>query len=274
MNSACSGPIFDSKGFIRLLGAGGSYLRFLSAFYLGSVLLSPTFAAGGNPAGYTPFSNKEFSPAGLGPHEPDLKAEFPGSAATHGISRGSATVSVFINADNRATDFLVVNYTNAAFGTALLETVKTCQFHAAKLKGTAVAGRCDFTYRFETSRAILYASDASNLKGDKISEPALIYNAVSESKLDKALVFSNAVLPLMPEDFKPRDAKPVKVFVTFFIDEEGRVRIPNVESAVSPLLIPDALRAVLQWSFAPPQVKGKPVLVFTGRLVRFVPRSK
>jgi periplasmic protein TonB len=235
-------------------------------------LLAPIAVMGANPPGYPAFSKKEYSGASLGPREPEINIDFPGAAAMHGAARGTAVVSVFVNADGMATDFLAVSYTDRAFGAALLEKAKTLDYQAAKLKGTAVAGRCDLNYRFETNRAIMHAQDASNFKGDRMNEPAAAYKAVSEAKLDGDLEFTNAVLPKLPEGFNVPGEKPVKVFVTFFIDEEGRVRIPNVDSSISPLLIPGAINAVQQWSFKPPLQKGKPVLVFTGRLVRFAPR--
>ena len=87
------------------------------------------------------------------------------------------------------------------------------------------------------------------------------------------VVSLNAALPQLPEGFSATEQNPVKVFVTFYVDEDGHVRAPNVESAAVPQLIPGAIAAVQQWSFKHPQAKGKPALVFVGRAIRFVPRQ-
>jgi outer membrane biosynthesis protein TonB len=112
--------------------------------------------------------------------------------------------------------------------------------------------------------------DAARLRNDKQRGTALAYSAVTASKLDHGLEFTNAVLPLLPANYPAADGRPVKVFVTFYVDEQGKVRVPNVESAAAPQLIPGAIHAVLQWSFKPPVMNGKPVLVFAGRSVGFV----
>ena len=47
------------------------------------------------------------------------------------------------------------------------------------------------------------------------------------------------------------------------------MRLPNVESAESPLLIPNVIKAIKYWQFRPPTVKGRPVLVYSARALPF-----
>jgi len=54
------------------------------------------------------------------------------------------------------------------------------------------------------------------------------------------------------------------VVVSLYIDEEGRVRAPRVDSSPSPLLVRNALLASHYWQFKPPTVKGRPALVYAG----------
>jgi hypothetical protein len=89
--------------------------------------------------------------------------------------------------------------------------------------------------------------------------------------LDSPLEFLRQSVPVYPDGFTPTKGKPDSVMVSFFIDEEGRVRIPNVDSASSPLLIPNAIKAVHYWQFKPPVRKGKPVLVFAAYALSFIP---
>lgn len=228
-----------------------------------------TAEAENTPPGFPPLSKSDFKPATLGPHEPQIKVEFPGAAASRGVPKGSATLSVLIDADGRALDFLVTRYTDRAFGVALLEEARTLEFQPAVLSNLTVPSRLDIAYVFEANLAmnVLEASRILNSGG----KPRTVYAAVSERKLDEPLELTSAVLPALPEDFPaPADGSPVRVYVTFFVDEEGRARVPNVESASSPLLIPHAIRVVLKWQFTPPTVNGKPALAFAGRPVRFL----
>ena len=233
----------------------------------------PAAAAASTPPGFPPFARDEFSPAGLGPREPELQIDYPGGATTRSIAKGSAVVSVLVDADGKALDFLVMGYTDKAFGSALLARAEHLTYQAAKLKGTPVPARFNLGYSFESQRVAMTPMEASLQKGDGLHAPGLAYSAVVEGKLDRPLDFLKVALPPLPADFKPVDDKPVKVYVTFYIDEEGRVRVPTVESAASAKLIPGAIAAVREWAFKPPTAGGKPALVFTGRPVRFIPRD-
>lgn len=235
--------------------------------------LSPILA-GVNPPGYPPFAAGDYVAAGLGPREPEVVVEFPGSAATRGVPKGNAVVSVLIDVEGKGADFLVIGCTDLAFGKALLEEAKTLRYQAAKFRGVPVPARFEVGYNFEANSIAGNPMDGARLRADKLGRPVLVYSAVPVSKLDHGLEPTNAALPEMPADYQAADSQPVKVFVTFYVDEQGKVRAPNVESAASPALIAGAIKAVLQWSFKPPLAKGQPVLVFTGRPVGFVPRKQ
>jgi len=226
-----------------------------------------------NPPGFPAFAAGEFTPAGLGPREPEVVVEFPGSAATRGVPTGSAMVSVLVDAAGRAEDLLVTGCTDLAFGKALLEEARTLRYQAAKFRGVPVPARFELGYKFVAQRIAGNPMDAARLKADKTGKPVLAYTAVPAGKLDRRLESTHAVLPELPADYRAADGAAVKVFVTFYVDEDGKVRVPNVESAASPALVAAAIQAVRQWSFKPPQAKGRPALVFTGSAVSFVPRG-
>jgi len=61
------------------------------------------------------------------------------------------------------------------------------------------------------------------------------------------------------------------VTVDFYIDEEGKVRVPAVDRDVAEdRLAAAAVSAVEQWRFEPPLRKGHPVLVQVQQDFRFV----
>ncbi len=76
---------------------------------------------------------------------------------------------------------------------------------------------------------------------------------------------------MIPPDYAARDGKAPRVLVSFYVDEHGHVRLPNVESAPSPALIADAIEAIQRWEFKPPTREGKAVLVSAFRVVTFRP---
>jgi TonB family protein len=80
------------------------------------------------------------------------------------------------------------------------------------------------------------------------------------------------VIPTIPAGH-PDSAKPPKVLVSFYVDEQGRVRLPNVESSATPELVLRALEAVQYWAFKPGTIKGETVLVYTYRSLTFRPEN-
>lgn len=230
-------------------------------------------SAGVNPPGFPPFASADYQPARLSPKEPEVTIDYPGGAITRGIAKGTATVSVLVDAEGNAVDFLVVGCTDLAFGTKLLDQVKVLKYQAAKFKGVPVPARYDLGYEFKSFNTAVNPMDAARQRVENAAGSKMVYKPVAEKELDHPLEITNAALPQLPEGMTATDSNPVKVFVTFYVDEYGHVRVPNVESASSPQLIPGAISAISQWSFKPPQIKGKPALVFVGRAIRFVPRQ-
>jgi TonB family protein len=92
--------------------------------------------------------------------------------------------------------------------------------------------------------------------------------------LDQRLEYVRQAVPYFPDGYTPAGGKADWVVVSLYVDEEGRVRVPRVDSASSPLLVPNALQAVHYWQFKPPTVNGRPALVYAAFAVSFVERPK
>jgi len=211
-----------------------------------------------------PSKGSEDRRAGLGPREPALRVEFPNAARARGVSHGRAEASVLVDADGKPLDFFVTSETDPAFGRALIEHLQTLAFQPAMVGGQPVPARCAFSYDFSSQGATgMNVLDASaNRSSLGKSKPS--HAAIAESKLDHALEILEGNVPTLPRGFPVPD-KPVKVSVTFFVDETGQVRTPNVESAGSPQVFAPVIAALSTWKFKAPMAGGKPALVFAGR---------
>ena len=143
--------------------------RIVLLFSLVCLGASPAITAGLNPPGFPPFPTGHYQPAGLGPKVAKIIITTPASAANRGIMNGSAVVSVSVDADGKATDYLVIGYTDAVFGPALLEEAKTLTYQAAKFNGVAVPARYDLGYVFapNLTRVEVSMQDAVRLQADK-----------------------------------------------------------------------------------------------------------
>lgn len=216
------------------------------------------------------FKEGEFHPPGPGPREPQLHVDYPDGARARGVAHGSAKASVLVDADGKPLDIFVTSETDPAFGRQLAVRLETLTYQPATLQGVPVPARCAFTYLFEASGSTgMTALEATDTR-ITLGQPKVTRAAVAEAKLDHRLEILEGVVPTQPKGFAA-PAGPVKVFVTFFVDETGQVRVPNVESASSPQLLAPVIAALSTWKFKPPTVGGKPAFVFVGRTLPVAP---
>jgi hypothetical protein len=134
-----------------------------------------------------------------------------------------------------------------------------------------VPARCAFSYEFSSQATTdLNGIDASAARV-ALGKPKPTHAAIAEAKLDHPIEVIEGSVPTLPPDFPATD-KPVKVSVTFFVDETGQVRAPNIESASPPQVFAPVIAALSTWKCKPPTAGGKPALVFVGRTFT-VPRA-
>jgi outer membrane biosynthesis protein TonB len=223
---------------------------------------------------YPPFPKAEVVSPNFSDKSAPIDMLYPGQAYNEGVSEGNATVGVMLDAYGHPTDFLLIRYTKKYFGDALMREARRQEFKPRVVKGVAVPGRFNFGTRF-TPTAVMQMTSFNAIEERNIEiegGPRAIYEPHLESEIDGGgLVFTHSTVALIPDGFDAPKGKTVKAFVSFYVDELGHVRLPNVEGAVSTLLIPNAVKAVQHWEFEPPKLKGKPVLVFALWSVSFTP---
>src|SRR6185312_3305462 len=98
----------------------------------------------------------------------------------------------------------------------------------------AIPARLILTYQFEARNNV--SKNAMDEAQQKFNGDRGVTMAVSENKLDAPLEYTDIALPRLPAGYKTTGDEKVRVYVIFFVDEQGKVRIPNVESAESPEL--------------------------------------
>ena len=114
--------------------------------------------------------------------------------------------------------------------------------------------------------------DASNQRREQVTGGLkFVYEPHRETEIDGGgLEPTRLAIPVVPAGFDASKETSPKVPVgDFYVDEEGRLRLPSVDSSASPALIENAVDALQQWRFKPPTIKGKGVLVYAVRVVKF-----
>jgi len=222
---------------------------------------------------YPFFRKDEVALPNFAENSPPIDLFYPGKATVQGVTEGFATIGVMLDADGKPTDFLILRYTQPYFAQSLLREAHEQLYAPRRVKGVAVPGRFDFGYRFVPTMTIqldLFA-DMQQRYDEIQGGPRFIYEPHLERDIDGGgLVPTKSAVAFIPDGYEAPKGKPVRVLVSFYVDEQGHVRLPSVESAASALLIPNAVKAVGHWEFKPPTLRGQPVLVFTMWSIKFV----
>ncbi len=212
-------------------------------------------------------------PPAFSASDPFIKVQFPGRAVYDGVATGRATVGVMLDQQGKPVDFLVIRYTKDYFGQALLEETQRREFTPKTVDHAAIPAPFVFTYLFEPPAGLTSISnfEAGSRRSESVQGgPKALYEPHREMDLDAgALELKQLAIPVLPSRYGLPDKKPVRALVSFYVDETGKVRLPNVESALVPELVVAAVSALQQWAFKPPTIKGQPVLVHATRVLTF-----
>lgn len=212
---------------------------------------------------------KEVKAPEFSANDPFLKVQFPGQAVHDGIATGRATVGVMLDAEGKARDWLLIRYTEPYFGAALLDEARRRTYSGKLLHGRGIPAAFIFTYKFEPPQGLVGISNfeaASRRAEDVQGGAAVVYRPYQETEVEGGqLVPLRVAIPTVPAGTKT----PARVLVTFYVDEQGRLRLPNVESDLAPELVPAVIGALQHWAFKPATVKGQPVLVRAIRALGF-----
>lgn len=221
-----------------------------------------------------PFPKADVAPPSFADGSAPIDLYYPAQAYKDGVTEGLATVGVMLDRNGAATDYLLIAYSRRYFGDALLREAKGQTFAPRRVRGVAVPGRFNFSNRF--SPTSMMGLNTFEAVGERVSSVEggvrLEYRPRLERELDGGgLSLTRSAVALIPAGFDSPKGGEVKAVVSFYVDEEGKVRLPNVEAAASPLLVANAIEAVRHWGFRPPTVQGRPVLVFALFAVSFEP---
>lgn len=188
---------------------------------------------------------------------------FPYEMTQLGVRDGEVRVAFSVDATGRMDDCLAVAYTNPEFARITLSAMKRWKFEPARYHGQPIASATEIAVKFETQGTVVVSltpSEVINARIYSLLESRSTYRPRALSELDRIPTPIAAPSPLLPERYSRPGAKG-SVVVSFYIDETGMVRLPNVSADDDPELAAAAVTAMHSWRFEPPTCKGHPVLV-------------
>lgn len=203
-------------------------------------------------------------------------ATFPREVTALGLTSGQAHVSIQIDETGKLTDLLVTGYSHSKFADHAVAALRRWKYEPALLNNVPHSATVDLVFNFETKGMVVVDMTVSSyveLRNLQMRPGAYGYAACRLSQLDRIPTPTKVVQPAYPPD-STNQRRAAALTVYFFIDEQGRVRLPAVspgEGEANNALAAAAIEAVSQWQFEPPLSRGSPVLVAARQEIKFRP---
>jgi len=196
---------------------------------------------------------------------------YPPMMLYNAIYSGEVSAVISVDAKGALTDFLVTGYTDKAFADAAAVALKRWIYTPARVNGRATSSRADVLFMFKDQGVIVQALPGA-LEQRALSGYAqgrYVYQPCKLRELDRIPTPVHVVQPAIKADGVMHS-----VTVEFYIDEEGKVRMPAVaRESADDTFAAAAVSAVEQWRFEAPLRRGKPVLVYAQQEFTFQPKS-
>ena len=196
---------------------------------------------------------------------------YPTLMLYNAIYSGEVSVVISVDENGVLTDYLVTGYTDQAFADAAVMALKRWHYKPARVMGRARSSRADVLFQFKDQGVIVQnfpgALEQRALAG--YMQGRYVYEPCKLRELDRIPTPVHVVRPAIKTDGNSHS-----ITVEFYIDEEGKVRMPAVaRESADDTFAAAAVSAVEQWRFEPPLRKGKPVLVYAQQQFTFRPKD-
>ncbi|MBK1876389.1 energy transducer TonB [Pelagicoccus mobilis] len=193
-----------------------------------------------------------------------------------GYEDGSATLAIVINQFGELEDYLLLEATHIQFGQAVEKVLPKWKFSAPLVNGETAAIASKLKVNFKRGQGVVYESFGYYSLENKfinMMNRSDFYRIYTLDELDRIPIPTKIEKPLFHTELL-EDRDLVTAVFEFYIDTEGRVRIPTLREAddkVDERLLIIAQNAISQWRFEPPQRKGKAVVAKAAQPFHFRP---
>lgn len=186
--------------------------------------------------------------------------QYPLEMKATGVRIGTVRAALHIDSTGHLADFLVVAYTKKPFADAVTRAVQKWKFEPEYVDGAPVDSVIQMDFNFRVDGIMLVQRLLTDLPRSDADDDRFEFEARTLKNLDHIPTPINVIRPSYPKAWADQGVSGA-VVVDFYIDEQGKVRLPAALAGSNPLLAGPAVSAVEQWQFNPPTYRGRPVLV-------------
>ncbi len=194
--------------------------------------------------------------------------KFPESLRSQGYSHGKVQMLLELHFDGELRDWIVTYASHRDFAESIERVIHEWEFGPPKRKGKPISLVMPIEINFRASGDIVNFNATDGL--NHMMSSTYGFSSFDQIKIADVDMLDNfpepihVVHPKVPNSLVRKSDGSYGVF-KFFIDTEGRVRLPHVDhirgGEVDVRLLEAAQDALEEWEFAPPTVKGKKVIV-------------
>jgi TonB family protein len=186
---------------------------------------------------------------------------FPEAAVFDGMAEGHVILAISRKATGEAADILVLEATHPLMADAAVDAARTWRFQPSNNPDDLKSRTLRISFKLQGIVIFPYGKDPGQLAefeagGLKLTEPVKVPRMQTLAQAPKVLA---QPMPAYPAALRARAVEGTAA-VKFYVDEEGRVRLPEVIEATTPEFADAALAAVSQWRYEPPQAGGRRIV--------------
>jgi len=192
-----------------------------------------------------------------------IEAKFPAELTAQGISRGEVQAVMLIDADGKLADCMVTAYSHPAFAVEILTAVRHWEYVPARVNGEATGQRVQLVFHFEQKGSIVSMIPATAIASslNRIVPSSLTALVCRADELDQKPRILESVSPRHPGKALTPPAEKGNALIDFYIDAEGKPRMPVSLRATHEEFAVAAAEALMHWRFSPPTRHGRPIAV-------------
>jgi TonB family protein len=189
---------------------------------------------------------------------------YPEGLRLEGVIEGTATLAVSRTMAGEPVDVLVLAASHPKFADAAVAAIREWRFNPAASAAEIASPRAiRMGFKLEGIVVVFPLNKPGHIESPFEVQPEPLLAPVEVPQL-QAMRQPPKVLaqpmPAYPTALTKQKLQGTAA-VRFFIDENGKVRLPQVVEATTPEFGDAALAAVTQWRYEPPQDGGRPVVV-------------
>ncbi len=203
------------------------------------------------------------------------EAAFPETLRGSAVLEGEAWVAINVDNKGKLVDYLVIGYSRKEFADTTVAALQRWQYEPARLHGEPWPSIQEVHFSYSRTGVVIFLSvyDGFTARLDEFAKGLYSYRTFALRELDRIPTPIQVVSPATPTVGSKQEKRTVTV--EFYIDQEGRVRLPAVaREEADDVYAANAMAAVRQWRFEPPLYKGRPVVVIAKQQFNFMPKPE